>query len=533
MIIRFIRLLTIVFLLPVIAFAKGFGEKGENAVLAKIKKDVDSICSEKMEGRLTGSDGEILAANYIESRFILMGLSPYKGRYKSEFTSTGGMRLGKNAYFKIFDKNLILNNDILFLPFGEGNKMSGFAYPEVYEQNNVWFVSLKKMNSFEKINPQKSMYLFAKLALEQQATGVVFLNDIDASMDLSPVNLSKFEPLTIPVAFMSNKAYNNFIKPNLKKDWIDFDAKLGYEESKSTGKNVMGFIDNHAPLTIVIGAHFDHVGVFAGADNNASGVAGLLQLAENIKSSKINEYNYLFVAFSGKEQNLQGSKAFIKQNETLLNSFSCMINLDMIGNLNPKNKNIYLNGIMTSNLWLNAINTVNTSAFKLNVDSSGYGFSDYTSFYQKNIPVLNVSTGYSHNYLTAEDKTNKVSHNSILEISNFVFRLVSELSLQTKPTFSKTYDVLPDLQKLKIDLGIIPDFTFNENGIRIDACIPSKLANKAGLQGGDVITKIGELKIIDFDDYMQAIKSASIEKETTFVVKRDGVEFKFFILVKD
>ena len=411
--------------------------------------------------------------------------------------------------------------------------MSGFAFPEVYEQNNVWFVSLKKMAGFENTNPQKSMYEFARNAVEQKAEGLVFLNDIDASIDLSPINLSKFEPLSVPVAFMSHKAYNYFIKPNLKKDWIDFDAKLGFEESQSTGKNVMGFIDNHAALTIVIGAHYDHVGIFSGADNNASGIAGLLNVAESLKNAKLTQYNFLFVAFSGKEQNLQGSKAFVKQNESLLNSFSCMINLDMIGKLNSKTRNVYLNGVMTSDQWMSAINNQNTTGYKLNIDSSGYGYSDYTSFYQKNIPVLNVSTGYCEDYMTEGDKPNKVSQNSILEISNYVVRLLSDLNLKTKPTFFKTYDVLPDIQKLKVDVGIISDFTFNQNGIRINAVMMGKLANKAGLKAGDIITKIGEMKIIDFDDYIQAIKLASKDKETTFVVNRDGTEFKFFILVKD
>lgn len=536
MIKRFICLVTVAFLFPLFASAKGFGDKGENTALAKIKKDIDTLCSEKMEGRLTGTDGEQLAANYIESRFQQIGLSPYKGKYKNEFTSVGGTRLGKNAYFKLFDKNLILNSDVIFMPFGEGNSLSGFAYPEVFEQDNVWLVSLKKMKTFENINPQKSMYEFAKLAAENHSKGIVFLNDIDATIDLSASNLGKFEPISIPVAFISHKAYNYFIKPNLKKDWIEFDAKLGFEEAKSTGKNVMGLIDNRAALTIVIGSHYDHLGnlgvLYPGA-NSVSGIAGLLYLATLLNDDQFSQYNYLFVAFSGKEQNLQGSKAFVKQNETLLNSYSCFVNLDMIGSLNPKNRNIYVSGINTSSTWLPTIFKINTTSLKLNIDSSGYGLSDITPFYLKNIPVLNVSTGCGLDYMTANDKPNKVSQNSVLEVSNFLYRTIADLSKQTKLTFSKTYDVLPDIQKLKVDLGIIPDFTFNENGIRIDGCVPMKLADKAGLQAGDVIMKIGEFTIIDFDDYIEAIKKSNKEKETVIVVKRDGIEFKFFVLLKD
>jgi S1-C subfamily serine protease len=84
-----------------------------------------------------------------------------------------------------------------------------------------------------------------------------------------------------------------------------------------------------------------------------------------------------------------------------------------------------------------------------------------------------------------------------------------------------------------VDVGILPDFSFNENGIRIDGCIPYKLANKSGLQAGDIITKIGEFIIIDFDDYIEAIKKSNKEKETAITVNRGGVEFKFFMLMKE
>jgi hypothetical protein len=535
MIKRYIRLLIIAILLPFFTAAKRGSDKWEKSVLASIKKDIDTLCSENMEGRLTGSDGEQLAANYIESRFKQIGLSPYKGNYQSAFSSISRTQLVKNAYFKLFDKNLILNSEVLFMEYGLGNSMNGFAYPEVYEQGNVWLVSLKAMKTFENTNPQKSMYEFAKLAVMQKATGVIFLNDIDAMVDLSPSNLGKFSPIPIPVAFISYNAYNHFIKPNLKKDWIEFEAKFSYEDAKSDGKNVMGYLDNNAEFTIVIGSHFDHVGnrgVYPGA-NSVSGVASLLFLAAELDKDEFSKYNYLFIAFSGKEQNLLGSKSFVKQYDTSLSSFNCMLNIDMIGGLSPKNRNLYISGVNTSASWLPILNQINTPNLKLNIDSSGYGFSDYTSFYTKNIPVLNFSTGCGIDYLTTNDKPSVASQNSILEVSNYVFNVLTELISQTKLSFNKTVDILPEIQKLKVDIGILPDFSFNENGIRIDGCIPFKLADKSGLLAGDIITKIGEFTIIDFDDYIEAIKKSNKEKETAITVNRGGVVFKFFMLMKE
>jgi aminopeptidase YwaD len=536
MIKRNIRLLIIAILLPVFVSAKKGSDKWEKSVLATIKKDIDTLCGENMEGRLTGSDGEQLAANYIESRFKQIGLSPYKEKYQSAFSSISRTQLIKNAYFKLFDKNLILNSEVLFMEYGLGNSMSGFAYPEVYEQGNVWLVSLKAMKTFENVNPQKSMYEFAKQAVLQKATGVIFLNDIDAMIDLSPTNLGKFDPINIPVAFITYNAYNHFIKPNLKKDWIEFDSKIGYEQAKSDGKNAMGYLDNNAEFTIVIGAHYDHIGNIGGkypGANSVSGVASLLFLASELQKAEFSKYNYLFIAFSGKEQNLLGSKTFVNQNDTSLNSINCMLNIDMIGGVSPKNRNLYISGVNTSASWLPFLNQANTSNLKLNIDSSGYGFSDYTSFYTKNIPVLNFSMGCGIDYLTTNDKPTVVSHNSILEVSNYVFNSIKEINSQTKLSFNKTFDILPEIQKLKVDVGILPDFSFNENGIRIDGCIPYKLANKSGLQAGDIITKIGEFIIIDFDDYIEAIKKSNKEKETAITVNRGGVEFKFFMLMKE
>jgi hypothetical protein len=210
-----------------------------------------------------------------------------------------------------------------------------------------------------------------------------------------------------------------------------------------------------------------------------------------------------------------------------------MLNIDMIGGLSPKNRNLYISGVNTSASWLPILNQINTPNLKLNIDSSGYGFSDYTSFYTKNIPVLNFSTGCGIDYLTTNDKPSVASQNSILEVSNYVFNVLTELISQTKLSFNKTVDILPEIQKLKVDIGILPDFSFNENGIRIDGCIPFKLADKSGLLAGDIITKIGEFTIIDFDDYIEAIKKSNKEKETAITVNRGGVVFKFFMLMKE
>jgi aminopeptidase YwaD len=528
-------LLLLLLCTSVLAFSKGnTNDKVDNSPKGKILQDIQYLCMEALQGRLTGSEGEKLAADYIQTRFEVLGLPGYKGRYKWDFTMQTGTVLGKNAYVKINDSKLTIGNDILFMPYSFGNEFSGACMPGVDEADNVWLVPLSKLQLQKSNTPQKLLYEHAKSLVELGPKAIVYFNDINTSADITLGNSSKYEGLNLPVAVISYNAYQQYVKPNRKKDWIFIEAKLGYEESSATGKNVLGFIDNKAPLTMVIAANYDHIGNenghYVGADNNASGVAGLFYLAELIKTTPLPGYNYLFIAFSGKEQNTQGSSGFLKQNENWLNSFSCMINLDMIGRYKSSTKEVYVTGVGTSPMWKDILPKVNLG-YNFRIDSSGYGYSDMTSFYLKNIPALRFSTGYHDDFLTENDVPEKINAAGEVEVLNVVYKTLAELSKSTKPSFTKTPEALPKLKNLRVDMGIMPDFSFNEEGIKIGACIKNKIASKAGFQSGDVIIKIGEYDISDVDDYVKAIKKSSEERETAIVIKRGKEEYKFFVLL--
>lgn len=522
-------------ILPSWMWAKGNqNDKPDNSPKGRLMQDIYFLCMDTLEGRLTGSEGEKIAADYIQSRFEDIGLTPFKGRYKWDFTMQGGSVLGKNAFFKINHQKLAIGSDVQFLPFSFGNELMGASLPGVDEENNVWLVPLSKMPLQKTNTPIKILFDYARTAQEGNAKAVVFYNDLTEYNDITWSNNSKYDLLNIPAAVLSHHAYEQYLKPAMKKDWVQVEAKLGYEQSSATGRNVMGFLDNRAPLTVIIAANYDHIGnyggKFPGADNNASGVAGLFYMAEQMKALKISGYNYLFIAFSGKEQNLQGSASFLKQNENWLNGFSCMINLDMIGRYRPVSKNLYVGGVGTSPLWTDILSRISLG-YSLQIDSCGMGYSDMNSFYQKNIPVLRFSSGYHDDFMTEQDLPSKISAEGEFELLNLVLKAVTEISKSQRPAFTKAPDVAEKLKNLRVDMGIMPDFSFNEDGIRIGACLKNKLANKAGFQSGDVIVKIGEFPIIDYDDYIKAIKKSSDDRETAIVVRRGKDEFKFFVLL--
>ncbi len=515
-----------------IAFqAIGQNTKIDNSPVGKLKSEISYLSSDQMAGRLTGSKEANQVADYIQSRFKAIQLEPYKNKYQWDFTAKTGFRLGDNAYFKIFEKKLAIGTEVIIFPYGSGNKISGMVLPQVDEPGNIWLISTKNIKLTETSNPQKLLYEYAKDAIQRGAESVVFFNNIDATLDISNLNLSKYDALSKPVAYINYQSYVTNLKPNLKKDWIDIDARLGMEDANTTGKNVVAMINNNAPLSIVIAANYDHLGnqgeVFNGADNNASGIAALLKLAEIIKEKDLNRYNYMFIAFAGKEQDLQGSKSFLLQNQHMLNAFSCMINIDRIGRLNI-NKELLVSGMGTSPSWGTLIQK-NNKLFKLLIDSSGMGYSDHNTFYLNQIPVLRISTGYHDDFMSPKDDVEKINAGGELLVINFISSLLESLDAESKLKFTKTNDILSKLEKTKNDLGIIPDYTFDHNGIRIDYCYSNKAAKISGLKAGDVILKIGPFKIIDFDDYMEALNKTDKEKETTIIVQRDNIEFKFFV----
>lgn len=533
---RMLKRLVVVFLclISISVFAKKIiPPKEENTPIENLKKDITELCSSKYGGRLTGTKGEELSANYIEKRFKKIGISGYKGKYQYGFDFKGGTVIGKDAYFKVFENKLSIGKDVVFFPYAKGNIINGQAMPRVYEENNVWLVPISTINYNSTNSPQKLLFEFASKCIEKNAGSIVFLNDIDNSKDLNMQALENFDPLNIAVAFINNKCYLDYIKPNMKKDWLDIDARLGYENLSGTSNNVIASIDNKAPFTVIVAAHYDHLGevgvLYPGADNNASGVASLLLLSEMIRNNNFKKFNYIFIALSGKENGMQGAKGFIKQNEFSLNNVTCMIDLDMVGRLN-NNKDLYLSGVGTSPFWGLALQKIN-KGFNLQIDSSGVGYGEYSLFYEKNIPVLNISSGFQPEYNRYTDTEDKINYNGIFDITNFSFKLIQELEKENKLIFNKTGNNLKYLTQLKNDIGILHDFSYNQNGCRVATTIPNSKADKAGIQTGDVITKIGTFNIIDTDDYVEAISKSTIGKEVTIIIKRNKVELRFFVTI--
>jgi len=311
---------------------------------------------------------------------------------------------------------------------------------------------------------------------------------------------------------------------------VNYTVKDG--DSTIAGTNVLGFINNNAENTIVIGAHYDHLGYGAegslhrgekaihnGADDNASGVAVMLNLAEKLKTKNTNN-NYLFMAFSGEEMGLLGSNYFVKNATIDTKKINYMINMDMVGRLKA-DSTLAAYGVGTSPILKQTLKAHNSN-FKLIQKESGIGPSDHTSFYNADIPVLHFFTGQHEDYHKPSDDFEKLNYKGMETISNYIFEVISDLDNNGKLPFRKTKNESEETPRFKVGLGVIPDYLFDGKGMRIDGISEDKPAQKAGLQKGDIVVKLGDSAVVDMMSYMKVLATFDKGNTTKVVVDRKG-----------
>ena len=289
-------------------------------------------------------------------------------------------------------------------------------------------------------------------------------------------------------------------------------------EDSPQGTNVIGYRDNGANKTVVIGAHFDHLGwggegslyrdsipqIHNGADDNASGVALLLYLADRLNDEVAPQSNYLFIGFSGEEKGLLGSNYFVKNPTIDLAKVNLMINMDMVGRLNEENT-LAVHGVGTSPKFKQLLFANNNFGLNIAEHESGVGPSDHTSFYLMDLPVLHFFTGQHEDYHKPSDDADKINYQGLETIGQYISTLVTDLDDDTKLSFRKTKNESEETPRFKVGLGVIPDYLYTGIGMRIDGVSEDKPAQKAGLQKGDVVIRLGDSTVTDMMSYMRAL----------------------------
>ncbi|MDX1314605.1 MAG: M28 family peptidase [Eudoraea sp.] len=311
-------------------------------------------------------------------------------------------------------------------------------------------------------------------------------------------------------------------------------------DSTVTGTNVIGYIDNKAEHTVIIGAHYDHLGmgiqgslyrgeepqIHNGADDNASGVAVMLQVADSL-SKKYKGNNYLIISFSGEEMGLLGSNYFVKNPTIDLSKVNYMLNMDMVGRLR-EDGTLSISGTGTAPVWTQSLNALNED-FKLVLNESGVGPSDHTSFYLQDIPVLHFFTGQHEDYHKPTDDAELLNYEGMRKITGYIVDLVGELDDDPKLSFRKTKNESEQVPRFRVAMGVIPDYLFDGKGMRIDGVSEGKPAQKAGLQKGDIVIQMGDSTVTDMMSYMRALSAFEKGDTTSVVVTRDGEDMEIKI----
>lgn len=496
--------------------------------MENLRSHVVFLADDKLEGRRTGTAGEKLAYEYIISQFKNAGIRSVNNddNYLQAFDVPDGKQVSDKTTFLVNEQPLLLNTDFFPLAFSANGTVKCDIYLSLKEKGEAWFMDIADMLSQNSNNPHFDLHdAIVKTAEDAEmkgATGLVIFNSSSKPDSLLFDAKDKTPVSKIPVLYLAYDAKKKYLADEIGMQKISFNVLI--ENKKRTGHNVIAFINNHASNTVVLGAHYDHLGygedhnslytgkspmVHNGADDNASGTAALIELGKKLHSSKLKKNNYLFIAFSGEELGLFGSKYFTDNAPISLGTVNYMINMDMVGRLNDSTHGLTIGGYGTSPAWNKLIDTSGLY-FKIKLDSSGSGPSDHTSFYRKDIPVLFFFTGTHSDYHKPGDDADKINFTGEMQVLNYIYTVIRNANEMDKLTFLKTKEAASSGKaSFKVSLGIMPDYTYSGNGVHVDGVSEGKAAEKAGIRTGDVIIQLGDYKTGDVQAYMFALSKFS------------------------
>lgn len=543
------KLCLLILFFPLLTFAQTKRQKrseikADKQTLINLKSHVSYLADDKLEGRRTGTKGELLAMDYLINQFTKAGIEPKGTRgFVQEFTIYEGKYYDTAAtIFKIEDKYLVPGSDFFPLAWSGSGKVVSEGSPPLNEKGLVWFINVADELNANKTNPHFDMLAELKnktKTIEQKgARAVVFYN---STSTIDNVLYNRFDTgytAKFPVFYLTNKAFKAYFSDLTAM--YDLQLATQFSIRSRQARNVVGYIDNNAPTTVVIGAHYDHLGygedgnsldalneIHNGADDNASGTAALIELARILKQKSPKNNNYLFIAFSGEELGLYGSKYWL-DNRTVSDDINYMINMDMIGRYDDARK-LTIGGYGTSPVWSSVLSTSLTSPFVVHFDSSGAGPSDHASFYRKEIPVLFFFTNSHSDYHKTTDDADKINYTAQLQIVKLINKILNHPATGEKLGFLKTAEQQARSTAFKVSLGVIPDYAYTGTGLRIEGVSKGKVAEKAGLKAGDVLLQLGEYKFVDIQSYMQALSKFQHGDKAVLIISRDGKEQKFDI----
>ncbi|HCY77234.1 MAG TPA: aminopeptidase [Ignavibacteriales bacterium] len=553
----------------------------------EIKDHINYLASDELEGRMTGTPQLYKAAEFLKKEFESYGLKPlFDGSYFQEFPFMERLESGNNSVSILTDGKEInpeQSNNFIPLSFTDNLKVKGNAVFAGYgisakELNYDDYADLDVKDKIVIVfrnhpdvkSPHSKFEQYASLryktttARDKGATGIIFVNTMDnkddALIELKYDNASRISGISamqikkdnlgfIPFADLQNKIDSTLTPASYAlNENIIFNLSTEVNEIKGKSVNVGAYLEpdnsKFKDEYLVLGAHFDHLGwggqnslymgapaIHNGADDNASGTSGLLELAEKFASIKNQlDRKIVFIAFSGEELGLLGS-SYVANNFPLpIENDITMINMDMIGRLNDKN-DLIVYGTGTSSKWKNILDDKNEYDLNLTFNDEGFGPSDHSSFYGKKVPVLFFFTGTHSDYHKPSDDADKINSAGEEKVLKYVFDVALTIAnSDTRPDYiSVERKDTGKMMGTRVYVGTVPDFAGEVDGYKLGGVTDGSPAAKAGLQAGDIITKFGDKKISNIYDFTYALGNYVPGDKVTAIVKRGEEELSFEI----
>lgn len=509
--------------------------QAQQDVVKRLNTHVQFLAADQLKGRMAGSQGEEMARDYIVSAFKEIGLMPRGSNgFVQTFVIEEGKKIGEATTFSINDQVLVAGKEYFPLPYSANKAITGSPALDLREAGEPWFADMKDWIEGAKttgtLNLHQSIHKEAKRVAAKGASALILYNSGTTPDNIVFNKLDSAPSLIIPIIYLPAESFKKYCNDAAAIYDINMNVDVTY--AKRSGNNVIGYLDNGAVSTVVIGAHYDHLGtsiknatdtIFNGADDNASGTAGLIELARNLKGTGSKKNNYLFVAFSAEEADRFGSKYWL-ENTNDIAAINYMINLDMIGRYDEARK-LVVYGAGTSNAWSSILKNANNNAIQLKIDTTVGGQGDHHSFVAKEVPSLYFFTGSHADYHQPTDEAEKINYEGTYKVINYVQRVLETAETNGKIAFTKPVIPANTTQRFTVSLGVVPDNTYKGKGYKIGGVTPKRLAEKIGLKAGDILLQLGSYEINEMSSYTQAL-SMFKQGDTTRLKVIRGTEEK-------
>lgn len=573
------------------------GEDLNNVAVARMKQDLSFFASDDQEGRDAGSEGIKRAAAYIVKRFEELGLKTdsFDGTPFQEFSLPGDdqmgegndlqfagtqnpieTRLGENYTAVSLGSSGSFGGEVVFAGYGiTAPEFSYDDYSQVDVTGKVVIVLRKEPQQqnadsvFDGTRSSQYAFFSAKElnAALHKVGALIMVNDAATAAEnndaLPGVNEAgqAISDAKVPTYFCTRALIDPIVKQATGKSLAELEADIDsdlkprsqilagvtasgktlIEKTEKPVRNVVGVlpgVGNLAEEYVVVGAHYDHVGmggrgslapgtvaIHNGADDNGSGTTTMLEVARRLsEESPENRRTVIFMAFTAEERGLLGSKHYVRNPRWPIEDTVAMINMDMVGRLSDNRLTIYGTGTATEfDGLVERMNQLDTTKFSLDKQAAGYGPSDHSSFYEVGIPVFHFFTGLHNDYHRPSDDVEKVNFEGMARIATMVTEVVREIATAPdRPNALKTDAVARIGQRPsrrpRAVMGITLDTSVTTAKI---AEVPEgSAAADAGLTAGDVIIKIDTIEIESVGDLRRAMGQKNPGDKALIVVQR-------------